>query len=158
MICLRKAERTETISTFPDNIIIARRFSVSNMLQQRRNLSDKKVEEKPESSSEDMKDKVYKLAETDFKNLYKKTKSTVKDVSQDLVTIGKDLKEVSQPLVNDGVKNFKHDMKERMKRIKEKSQNKEPAFFLKEGILLLAIGFGIGYLYGRRRAKKAATK
>ena len=72
-----------------------------------------------------MKDKVYKLAETEFKNLYKKTKSTVKDVSQDLVTIGKDLKEVSQPLVNDGVKNFKHDMKERMKRIKEKLQNKE---------------------------------
>ena len=37
-------------------------------------------------------------------------------------------------------------------------RGKEPAFFLKEGILLLAIGFGIGYLYGRRRAKKAATK
>merc|ERR1719167_604967 len=74
-------DRVVVRSATHDTIRRASRHSILNSKQWPRNLSGENAKDTLKSGSEDMKDKVYKLAETDFKHLYTKTKSTVKEVS-----------------------------------------------------------------------------
>ena len=125
MISPLQRDRVGVRSATHDTIRRVPRHSVLDSKQWPRNLSGENAKDTLKSGSEDMKDKVYKLAETDFKHLYKKTKSTVKDVSQDVATIAKDLKEVSTPIISDGVNKSGHAAKLKSERIVENSKNKK---------------------------------
>ena len=53
---------------------------------------------------------------------------------------------------------FGHAAKLKSERIVENSKNKKPALLLSEGAAVLAVGFGIGYLYGRVKKEKSRNE
>merc|ERR1712150_246467 len=123
-------------------------FSLMSSRQQENAPNNGSRDDQKKSNLEDMKDKSYRLAGTDFKNLYHKGKKNVVDMS-------KVVKKVSQPLLSSAFHKGKADAKERLDRIEEKSKSKEPAFFIVEAAWISVLAFVIGYFLGKRNKTKS---
>merc|ERR1719361_1891121 len=133
------------------NFTNAKCFSLMSSQRQENTPNNGNKEDQKKSNLEDMKDKSYRLAGTDFKNLYHKGKKNVVDMS-------KVVKKVSQPLLSSAFHKGKADAKERLDRIEEKSKSKEPAFFIVEAAWISVLAFVIGYFLGKRNKTKSNLK
>merc|ERR1719361_1280144 len=118
------------------NFTNAKCFSLMSSQRQENTPNNGNKEDQKKSNLDDMKDKAYRLAETDFKNLYHQGKKNVIDMSQDV-------RKVSQPLLSSAFNKSKANAKKRLDRIEEKSKSKDPAFFIVEAAWISLLVFVI---------------